>query len=377
MTRRSDGRWVETITLPDGKRKYIYGSSKSEVMKKLRAFEEDRCSVPSFGEVADEWIKQIESEVSHKTLSGYSPALRRILDTFANVPITDIEAADIQAFLRSVKAKGFSKSYINMHKIVFSKVFEHEILKRGGAIKTNPVAFVKTPRSEKQKKIHAATPEQEQTVKQSLSAPFGLFAFFLLYTGCRSQEALAVRWQDIDFEKNIIHINKAVTFPHNKAVIKATKTESGTRDIPLLDPLKAALEKNVSGADTFVFSSGNGKSPLSQEEYRKRWRQYSLAVGFREEYFTDGEGNRLSSLSELQRIPHKRIIKTTLTPHQLRHSFATMCFEAALAPEDAQKLLGHADIQTTVNIYTDIRETKKAAAAAKLNAFVSSAEKGY
>jgi hypothetical protein len=66
MTRRSDGRWVETLTLPDGKRKYIYGSSKSEVMKKLRAFEEDRCSVPTFKKVADEWITQIDSLKVHQ-----------------------------------------------------------------------------------------------------------------------------------------------------------------------------------------------------------------------------------------------------------------------------------------------------------------------
>ena len=88
----------------------------------------------------------------------------------------------------------------------------------------------------------------------------------------------------------------------------------------------------------------------------------------------DVNGNKLETLSELQRIPHKKVRKTTLTPHQLRHSFATMCFEAELSPEDAQKFLGHSDIKTTVNIYTDIRAAKQKAAANKLNAFVGRSE---
>ena len=67
--------------------------------------------------------------------------------------------------------------------------------------------------------------------------------------------------------------------------------------------------------------------------------------------FVDENGNELKTLSELQKIPHKRITEVSLTPHQLRHSFATMCFEAQLSPEDAQKILGHADIKTTVNIW--------------------------
>lgn len=367
MIKRKDGRYRVSVLTKDGKRKYFYGKTQSEALRKLRDYTGEAEKAPLFGDVALEWLRQYEKTVTFKTMAHYNPAYDRVIEHFGESEITDIEAAEVQAFLNRLKDLGYSSSYIKAHRAIISRVMNFEILKKNGALKTDPTAAVKTPRVPK-KKIHAATPEQEMTVIRSIDLPFGLYAFFLLYTGCRSQEALAVQWKDIDFDNNRIQIDKAVTFPHNQAVIKGTKTEQGNRIIPLLSPLKDELLKaKQDNGLLFVFG---GEKPLSQQAYSKRWRQYTLAAGFRKEYFVDAKGNRLESLSELQRIPHKRVVDILLTPHQLRHSFATMCFEAGLGPEDAQKFLGHADIKTTVNIYTDIRQSKQDAAAEKLDLFV-------
>lgn len=372
MTRRSDGRWQGTVTI-NGVKKYFCGKTQAEVKRKIREYEESVYNpTVYFGDVADEWEENYEKIVSHKTMSQFSPAKKRIMEEFGDRKIDEIEPIDIANFLKRLKADGYSSQYLKAHKAVFSKVFDYEIMSRNSVLKFNPAQSVRLPRMIPKKK-HAATPEQEETVRNSLDKPFGLFAYLLLYTGCRSQEALALQWQDVDFHKNTITINKAVTFPHNQAVIKETKSERGNRTIPLLSPLKTALlAHGVERGDVYLFHAENAKKPLSQREYVLRWRQYALAVGFRREYYVDYFGNELTSLSELQKKPHKKVADTTLTPHQLRHSFATMCFEAEIAPEDAQKLLGHADIQTTVNIYTDIRDTKSMAAAQKLDKFVTS-----
>lgn len=373
MNRRSDGRYKGSITV-NGIRKYFYGQTQTEVKRKIREYQDqlDRKSVPTFGSVAEEWETEYSENVSHKTMSQYSPALKRILDEFADTPINDIEPLDILTFLKRLKKDGYSQAYIKAHKAVFSKVFDFEIMRRGSSIKLNPAQSVRSPRGSV-KKIHSATPEQEEIIRNSLDKPFGLFAFFLLYTGTRSQEALAVRWEDINFENRKITINKALTFPHNQPVIKETKTENGNRTVPLLFRLKTVLEAQKR-KDGFIFSADGGENPLSQQEYTRRWRQYALATGFRREYFVDNDGNELKTLSELQKTPHKRITEVTLTPHQLRHSFATMCLEADLSPEEAQKLLGHADIRTTVNIYADIRESKQHVVEDKLNSFLTDAK---
>lgn len=58
----------------------------------------------------------------------------------------------------------------------------------------------------------------------------------------------------------------------------------------------------------------------------------------------------------------------TCTPHQLRHAFATLCFEAGLPEKTAQGLLGHAQLSTTMDIYAELRDKKRMEAAAALNA---------
>lgn len=371
MKKRKDGRYQVSVALSGGQRKVIYGKTKTELKQKIIMAHEADNLAPMFDKVAHDWYSDFWRTVSPKTLSQYDPAFDRIVAQFGNKRIDEIEPANIQAFLNDLKIKGYSASYVKTHRTVMSKIFDFEILRRGAKIKINPVMATKNPRIAKKKKP-AATQEQEKTIRQVVNQPFGLFAFLLLNTGCRTQEALALQWRDVDFENRVINIDKAVTFPHNQAVIKETKTVNGVRRIPLMEPLSkqllSILKECNPNPDDFIFG---GNKPLSFTEFNHRWRQYALIVGFREEYFVDENGKRLATLSELQKIPHKRKCEIHLTPHQLRHSFATICFEAGLSPEEAQRFLGHADIRTTVDVYTDIRISKQKIASEKLDKYVA------
>ncbi len=369
MKKRKDGRYEVSVTSKDGRRKTIYGKTQTEIKQKVYEFQNSVPPPRTFEQAADRWMENFWRTVGHKTMSQYEPAYNRIVAQFGKKYITDVSSASIQAFINSLKVAGYSASYIKAHRIVLTKIFDYEILSDDSNIKFNPVTPVRVPRIAK-KKIPSATPKQEEAVREAVDEPFGLFAYLLLNTGCRSQEALALQWKDFDFANDVIVIDKAVTFPHNQAEIKETKTVNGERNIPLLGPLRTKLaevvRRNMLDPEQYVFG---GEKPLSQTEYKRRWRQYALKLGFIEEYFVDEKGNRLTTLSELQRIQHKKVTITHLTPHQLRHSYATMCLEAGLSPEEAQRFLGHADVRTTINIYADIRATKQQAAAEKLNKF--------
>lgn len=348
MTRRSDGRWVETLSLPNGKRKYFYGKSKTEVLIKINEFNRQQKSPPLFSELADVWWSSFENTVVYSSMKTYSGVLDRVLESFGDSFVTEINPIDIQLFFLQLRDEGYSRGYITKARTVLSRVFAVEILKKNGTIKTDPTKEARIPSIQKTK-IHAATPEQEQTIRDRVHEPFGLFAFFLLYTGCRRQEALAVQWRDVDFDRNTISISKAIGFVEGgRPIVKSTKTENGQRTIPLLSPLRDELLPLRSKDSEYIFG---GKRPISINEFLSKWRRYALDAGFMTEH-----NSRQTSL---------------LTPHQLRHSFATMCLEAELSPEDAQHLLGHASIQTTVNVYADIRETKKQIAAQKLEQFVA------
>ena len=109
-------------------------------------------------------------------------------------------------------------------------------------------------------------PDNEiEKVKQSVDATFGLFPYLILYTGCRRGEALALTYEDIDFNKNTISVNKVVVFENGAPKIHhRAKSKSGIRIVPLLIPLKNVLDQNkFASTDCFTFSiSLSGGSSL-------------------------------------------------------------------------------------------------------------------
>ena len=187
-------------------------------------------------------------------------------------------------------------------------------------------------------------------MKKSLDAPFGLFPFFLLYAGLRRGEALALTYADIDRKNGVLHVNKKVSYSfHPPRLENWTKSEKGVRDVPLLLPLAAALPKDHIG---LIFPGKDG-GYTSENELTNKWRDYCRAVGFAETLaFDSGE--------TAERFP--------ITPHCLRHSFATICYEAGLDIRQAAKICGD-NPETIEKVYTHLREKQAASAAEKLAAY--------
>lgn len=332
-----------TIQEPDGttKRKTIYAKTEKELKEKIRKAEKEaednlyKTLHPLFNDVADEWNEVHESEISHYTYSCYQAPLNDLKSEFENMQITDITSQDIQQLINSMHKKGFAKHTLALRKIVATQIFDYAIIEKKG-VKFNPANAVKIPRSAPTKNIDIPSDKEINIVKQSVDAPFGLFAYLVLYTGCRRGEALALKWDDIDFENNLIHINKVVVFKYGKPEIKhRAKSKDGIRSVPLLAPLKNVLKKGKG----FIFNiNGN---PLTLSQFNSKWNKYIRATGL------------------------------TLSPHQLRHAFATICFDAGIEAKDASEILGHSKIQLTLDVYTHIRKSRKKETFDKLNNYLT------
>ena len=117
-----------------------------------------------------------------------------------------------------------------------------------------------------------------EKVKASLGIPFGLYAYALLYTGLRPGELLAMT--DKDVRNGQIFVNKSLSYHGNIPHINPPKTKSGIRSVAILKPLADALPKFKG----YLFSPDGGKSPLTQTEYRHRWRAYKKAAGLSEDF---------------------------------------------------------------------------------------------
>lgn len=344
MQKRKDGRYQKKVTLPNGKTKHFYSVAKNEreaekdFNKQLLLFEQQNTNKRRFSAVAEEWNKAYREknpEISYN--KNIKAPYERTLDYFSNVSdIEEITASDVNAYVNYLIIRSYSKKSIATHKSVLSMILNYAIIK--GYVKYNVANDIRLPNNLPKKKRDLPSTETLKEINKHTEG-FDLLPYFILNTGCRCSEALAIRKESIDFENNLIKIRNHVIHNGNKPVFEPVlKTESAQRDIILLERVKEAIPKNFKG---FLFSmNGDGKEPLTKSALAKRWTAYL-----------------------------KKYNLEHTTAHQLRHAFATMLFEAQVDLKDAQELMGHSDINLTRQIYTHIRNERKQETANKLNAF--------
>lgn len=332
------------VIQPDGsyKLKSVYAHTEEELQKKITKLvsqaekEHAEFLKPKFGKVADDWYEEHTKEIGTYTSDCYNAPLKNLKSEFSDTAIEDITTKDIQNFINNMSKKGFAKHTIALRRIVASLIFDYAILK--GYVQYNPVLATKLPKNAPVKKRELPEQDDIEKVKASAKLPFGLFAYLCLYTGCRRGEALALKYSDIDFDNDLIRINKVVVFENGKPVIEnRTKSTSGIRTIPLLNPLKEVMPKKKKG---YIFP-GQQYDLMTLSEFNSAWNRY------------------------------RKEANISLTPHQLRHAFATICFDAGLEEKDTAQIMGHSKIELTMNIYTHIKESRKQESANKLNAYLN------
>lgn len=327
MTKRKDGLWQETMTVEErGRpvRKFFYGRTKAEVLRKVAAFEEARQKGRTFREVAEEWWADAEPGLAPNTLRGYRPAIARAKDRFGDSYIRAIKPSDINTFIRD-----FTKQHQAADKTVRTQLMMVNLICKyavsTGDLEANPARDISIPKGLKKESRMLPSDEDIKRVKGAENCTFGLFALLTLYTGCRRGEALALTWDDIDLENRLISITKSVYQQSNTPMLKEPKTEAGRRTVPLLDRLAERLKPGRG----LLFPDPKTGGLMTEMHFQRLWKAYAAESG------------------------------VTATPHQLRHAFATMLFEADVNEKDAQEILGHAQLSTTRDIYTHIRDQRR------------------
>lgn len=365
MTRREDGRWQDKLPYKDQngktKYKYFYGKTQADVRKQMREWQPDAPKPVTFADILDEWHAQKIETVSYKTAEGYEAPMRRVKEQFGNSAPGNITPAQIQALINSLAKQGYTRSVVQRPLDIMRMAFDYAILQ--GYATNNPCAAVSVPSGVTQQRRDLASPADIEIVKNSLDAPFGLFAFLLVYSGLRKGEALALT--DKDFTESSIIVNKALSWQPNQPVIKMPKTKAGIRTVPLLEPLKKALPKWKG----YLFSADGGETPLTQIQFRHRWDDYCHTAGLADCEIVQHRSSKANNQTYQKTVWTNRIV-----PHQLRHEFTTLCYDAGLEAKDTQEILGHAKLETTMSIYTHIRQSRREKTAEKLNSFVANIE---
>lgn len=182
-------------------------------------------------------------------------------------------------------------------------------------------------------------------------------AMIMMFAGLRRGEVIPLMWSDIDLKRGFIHVTRSVEFKSNQPIVKqGGKSDNAVRFIPIPPILVEFLKKTKQESSVlsqYVCTSASGKM-FTKSAWRKMWESYLTDLNLK--YGYENEIAKFNPNIKSSELPMKI---EPFTPHYLRHTFATLLYLENINVVTAKQILGHADISTTVNIYTDLNNFNK------------------
>ena len=213
------------------------------------------------------------------------------------------------------------------------------------------------PKAEAKERLPISEEQKTLIIKTWREHRMGLPALIMLFCGLRRGELLALTWDDIDIEGAVISITKSVEFLSNRAVLKKPKTKAGERMVPIPLILLSALQ-SVPHSNTYICYTETDGSMMTECAYKRAWNSY-------QHYLNIQAGGKDASRS------HSKVVAVPpFTAHQLRHTYATMLYDAGVDVKSAQLFLGHSDLSITLKIYTHLSTIKKNMSIDALNTYI-------
>lgn len=370
-TRRKDGRLQESVQIgrnPEtGKpiRKVFYGRTHAELDEKVNAFREElaagvKPNHTTFLDYARKWFDLTKKEKSMNTRRMYQNVLKNHVNIIGDMPIKDIKKSDVLLQLNESAGHYSTQEFmLTTFTQIFDCAIDDEIILR------NPTRNIKLPSEPpKQERRQLTRFELDCIAAADLNPEERCYISLLLYTGMRRGEIFALTKADINLRSKKIHVNKSVKYCGSFTEISEPKTASGHREIPLLDALIPDLRQYMKLIDTeYLFTGKGGVNVKNDYETRLLWNSIyqKLNATAIEQIKAGNRPDIINLLDPMQSI----------TPHYFRHNFATTLYYAGVDMKDASRLLGHANINLTLQIYTHLDKAKAIETADRLNQFLT------
>ena len=309
-----------------------------QLQKKLKEYaktskEKKSCGKYSpmpLGEFADQWYKlnMEHANCTEKNKSDYRGIIyKKIIPAIGHIPLAKLTEDDCQRFLNSFE--GLSKAYIGHVRMTLRQILKKAVTQR--LIPLNPAQDIVMPKHYEGKRRAITNLERALTYTVAEYHESGIMFITMLHTGLRPIEIQRLKWEDIDFNNNIL-------------TVVESKTDAGEgRILPIDSYLREKLleHKTKRFGQEYVF----GK-PMKPNEPHDGNSFYHAWKNFRKEM------DKVNGA----KFYRNKLVETTLAddlePYLYRHTFCTDCQTAGIPINVAKEYMGHADISVTSKIYT-------------------------
>ncbi len=345
-----------------GKMRYkvIYGKTKKECEMSVKEFENaqyngfDPMKKYSFQEISSRWADTL-TDISPNTRTQYLTMLKEINAYMGKIQINKLKVGDFKSLIAEEWEKGkTNESYLKKVKVICNGVMNYAV--ENNLIGYNPFLSAKLPNNMEKGTREALTEDQQKALLDHWRVHrIGIGALIMFYCGLRRGELLALRWSDIDLEKGILRVNKSVRFDSNRPVEKeGGKTKNASRELLMHSALIEALKEWRKNPESLLSqyicftSSGDHKGEvMTQSAFDRAWERLMIRLNI-----------ACGGCQDDKRKGQEAIVKfTPFTPHQLRHTCATNLYRTRIDPKMSQHFLGHADLSTTMKVYTHLDKT--------------------
>jgi integrase len=385
-TIKSKGREYEyqrkelRFKLEDGstKRLEVYGRTKKELdakveaAKRLYAIGADNATM-TVEQWSERWLSVYVSQKSETQRAHYRAKMKHdVLPAIGNLPIRNVTASRLQELLNSYSGGKFST--VDKIRQAIKQLFSYAA--HEGIIDRDPSTKLEMPPTEEEPRRPLTDVERETVLSVSTVHPRGAYVLTMLYCGLRRGECIALTRADVDLDGHRINISKQLSLVKNKGEVTPTKAQKlrrkragedvGTRTVLIPDVLMPVMSKLCKSKkpDDLLFPKTDGKH-ATRQTVTWWWKSFARACHIE-------AGARLyRNALLLETSP----FGADVTPHYLRHTYATDLLSAGVEEPVRKYLIGHADRDVTAT-YTAVSPETLDRALILINRYLNSKNTG-
>lgn len=300
----------------------------------------------------DEWEKSRTGVIKDSSIkmnrSRYNNHIKSVLGETKLQKIEKREIVKLQQNLAQKLSASTTNSVIVLLKTVLNAAVDDEIIIKNPAASVKPLRMDDRPKTSET--IHRALTREEQQAFIQEAKQEWLYEFFCfsLCTGMRLNEIVALKWQDIDYINNVIHVTKTVSWKQGGGIIETSpKSETSKRDIPMNDTIKKVLQMQ------------RKKMAMIYGEIVARKMDSNIFIGSNGSKAVASSTVVFSINNVLKRLRQQGIEIERFTHHAFRDTFATRYIEEGGNMQTLQKILGHSSLAMTADLYAHVLPSTK------------------